>query len=152
MAKPRKMLGRAQDPAIQALMQQMDTQSAHTLAAWAIACARARYLPLFEAACPGDARPRAALDAAQAAQFGARTLREAKAAAREANACAKAPLPPAGEAAARACAVRRVDRGADLPAQDCDREAQREFAWLLDSLRAASVPDEPNPAKIRWNC
>ena len=77
MAKPRKMLGRAQDPAIQALMRQMDTQSAHTLAAWAIACARARYLPLFEAACPGDARPRAALDAAQAAQSGARTLREA---------------------------------------------------------------------------
>ena len=33
MAKPRKMLGRAQDPAIQALMRQMDTQSAHTLAA-----------------------------------------------------------------------------------------------------------------------
>ena len=92
MAKPRKMLGRAQDPAIQALMRQMDTQSAHTLAAWAIACARARYLPLFEAACPGDARPRAALDAAQAAQSGACTLREAKAAAREANACAKAPL------------------------------------------------------------
>ena len=49
MAKPRKMLGRAEDPAIQALMRQMDTQSAHTLAAWAIACARARYLPLFEA-------------------------------------------------------------------------------------------------------
>ena len=157
MAKPRKMLGRAQDPAIQALMRQMDTQSAHTLAAWAIACARARYLPLFEAACPG-----------------ARTLREAKAAAREANACAKALLPPAGEAAARACAVAAsalwnpasalgmvfygaaasvyAAHGADLPAQDCDREAQREFAWLLDSLRAASVPDEPNPAKIRWNC
>ena len=196
MAKPRKMLGRAQDPAIQALMRQMDTQSAHTLAAWAIACARARYLPpsaahsrksgasiacararylpLFEAACPGDARPRAALDAAQAAQSGARTLREAKAAAREANACAKAPLPPAGEAAARACAVAAsalwnpasalgmvfygaaasvyAAHGADLPAQDCDREAQREFAWLLDSLRAASVPDEPNPAKIRWTC
>ena len=37
MAKPRKMLGRAEDPAIQALMRQMDTQSAHTLAAWAIA-------------------------------------------------------------------------------------------------------------------
>ncbi len=174
MAKPRKMLGRAEDPAIQALMRQMDTQSAHTLAAWAIACARARYLPLFEAACPGDARPRAALDAAQAAQSGARPLREAKAAAREANACAKAPLPPAGEAAARACAVAAsalwnpasalgmvfygaaasvyAAHGADLPAADCDREAQREFAWLLDSLRAASVPDEPNPAKIRWNC
>ncbi len=174
MAKPRKMLGRAEDPAIQALMRQMDTQSAHTLAAWAIACARARYLPLFEAACPGNARPRDALDAAQAAQSGARTLREAKAAAREANACAKAPLPPAGEAAARACAVAAsalwnpasalgmvfygaaasvyAAHGADLPAQDCDREAQREFAWLLDSLRAASVPDEPNPAKIRWNC
>ncbi len=105
------MLGRAQDPAIQALMRQMDTQSAHTLAAWAIACARARYLPLFEAACPGDARPRDALDASVYAAH-----------------------------------------GADLPAQDCDREAQREFAWLLDSLRAASVPDEPNPAKIRWNC
>ena len=149
MAKPRKMLGRAEDPAIQALMRQMDTQSAHTLAAWAIACARARYLPLFEAACPGDARPRAALDAAQAAQSGARTLREAQAAAREANACAKAPLPPAGEAAAASV---YAAHGADLPAQDCDREAQREFAWLLDSLRAASVPDEPNPAKIRWNC
>ena len=81
MAKPRKMLGRAEDPAIQALMRQMDTQSAHTLAAWAIACARARYLPLFEVACPGDARPRAALDAAQAAQSGACTLREAEAAA-----------------------------------------------------------------------
>ena len=117
---------------------------------------------------------RAALDAAQAAQSGACTLREANAAAREANACAKAPFPPAGEAAARACAVAAsalwnpasalgmvfygaaasvyAAHGADLPAQDCDREAQREFAWLLDSLRAASVPDEPNPAKIRWNC
>lgn len=155
MAKPRKMLGRAEDPAIQALMRQMDTQSAHTLAAWAIACARARYLPLFEAACPGDARPRAALDAAQAAQSGARTLREAKAAARACAVAASALWNPAsalGMVFYGAAASVYAAHGADLPAQDCDREAQREFAWLLDSLRAASVPDEPNPAKIRWNC
>lgn len=129
MAKPRKMLGRAQDPAIQALMRQMDTQSAHTLAAWAIACARARYLPLFEAACPGDAR--ACAVAASALWNPASAL---------------------GMVFYGAAASVYAAHGADLPAQDCDREAQREFAWLLDSLRAASVPDEPNPAKIRWNC
>lgn len=33
-----------------------------------------------------------------------------------------------------------------------DDLAREELEQALEELRAASVPDEPNPAKINWNC
>ncbi len=33
-----------------------------------------------------------------------------------------------------------------------DNLARAELEQALEELRAVSVPDEPNPAKINWNC
>ena len=33
-----------------------------------------------------------------------------------------------------------------------DDLARAELEQALEELRAVSVPDEPNPAKINWNC
>ena len=52
--KLRKMLGKMDSPECQALMRQMETQSKQTLAAWAVAYAKERYLPLYQSAYPAE--------------------------------------------------------------------------------------------------
>ena len=54
--KLRKMLGKMDSPECQALMRQMETQSKQTLAAWAVAYAKERYLPLYQSAYPAEER------------------------------------------------------------------------------------------------
>ena len=63
--KTRKMLGAAEDPHILALMRQIETQSKETLAKWCLDYAQAVLLPLYEERCPGDLRPRHAVEAAR---------------------------------------------------------------------------------------
>ena len=65
-SKPRKMLGDVYAPYIQSLMRLIETQSKPTLVRWSVGYARLYLLPLYEAAVSGDARPRLALDAADA--------------------------------------------------------------------------------------
>ena len=64
--KLRKMLGKMDSPECQALMRQMETQSKQTLAAWAVAYAKERYLPLYQSAYPAEERLPAALEACAA--------------------------------------------------------------------------------------
>ena len=58
MAKLRKMLGRADDPEVVALMRLIETQSRRTLACFAADYARENWLPVYEARCPQDSRVR----------------------------------------------------------------------------------------------
>ncbi|MBI5610717.1 MAG: hypothetical protein HY902_17705, partial [Deltaproteobacteria bacterium] len=74
----------------------------HTLALWAADCAEA-VVTSFEAACPGDPRPRHAIEAARAWVRGEIRVGQARSFALAAHAAAReAPEGPA-RAAARAC-------------------------------------------------
>lgn len=170
------MLGDWQDPAVQSLMRLMETQSKVTLAHWALDYAQAHMLPIYQKAYPGDSRPEAAMNAARRWLAGEIKLPEAKgiilndchAAAREADAH------PAAQAAARACgqsasiihapthclglyfygaAAQAYDQlGLDAAQDVYDAFALEECARLEAALRAIAVEDEPNPAKLKWNC
>ncbi len=176
MRKPRKMLGKADSPYIISLMRTIETQSKSTIANWCINYAEAYILPVFEKACPGDSRPRMALDASRRWLDGKAKLPEVKniilnechAAARELD------DRPAAQAAARACgqaaacfhtpthslglafygaAAIAYDRVGTAETPDVyDRIAADECAKMEDALRTVSVENEPAPAKINWNC
>ena len=176
MSKPRKMLGNADSPYIVSLMRLIETQSKATIAAWCLGYAETNILPIFERRCPGDRRPRMALDASRDWFEGRKKLPEVKsiilnechAAARELES------DPAAQAAARACgqaaacfhtpthslglafygaAAIAYDRlGTGEKPEVYDRIAAEECGKMEAALRAVAVEDEPNPAKIVWRC
>ena len=174
--KLRKMLGAADSPYIVSLMRMIDTQSKATIANWCMDYCEAHILPIFERHCPGDSRPRAAIDAARDWFQGKKKLPEVKhiilhechAAARELD------DNPAAQAAARACgqasacfhtpthslglafygaAAIAYDRvGLEAVPEVYDRIAAEECAKMEAALKAVSVENEPNPAKLKWGC
>lgn len=176
MAKLRKMLGAAASPYIVSLMRLIETQSKETIASWCMDYCEAHILPIFEKYCPGDDRPRRAIAAARDWFEGKKKLPEVKniilgechAAARELN------DDPVAQAAARACgqaaacfhtpthslglafygtAAIAYDRvGLDKTPDIYDQIAAEECAKMEAALRAVAVENEPNPAKINWNC
>ena len=176
MPKLRKMLGGADSPYIVSLMRLIETQSKATIATWCLDYTETNILPIFERRCPDDGRPRMALEASRDWFEGRNKLSEVKsiilnqchAAARELEA------DPAAQAAARACgqaaacfhtpthslglafygaAAIAYDRaGTGESAEVYDRIAAEECAKMEAALRAIAVEDEPNPAKIKWNC
>lgn len=176
MNKLRKMLGSADSPYIVSLMRLIETQSKITIARWCLDYAEENILPIFERRCPGDGRPRMALDASRDWFEGKKKLPEVKAiilnqchaAARELDA------DPAAQAAARTCgqaaacfhtpthslglafygaAAIAYDRvGTSESAEVYGRIAAEECAKMEDALRAIAVENEPNPAKINWRC
>ena len=175
MAKLRKMLGRADDPEVVALMRLIETQSRRTLACFAADYARENWLPVYEARCPQDSRVRGALDAAAAWARGEIKAAPAKERIRAAVCAAQeAQEDPAAQAAARAAAtaagvmgtptnalgmcfygaaaVAYHTLGVNAPAGEYDGAAAREFMRIHKALSRAAVPDEANPAKINWNC
>lgn len=62
--KLRKMLGDANAPSAVALRDLIDTQSKDTIRKWCLDYAETKILPIFEKHCPGDDRPRSAVNAA----------------------------------------------------------------------------------------
>ena len=170
------MLGAADSPYILSLMRLIDTQSKATIAGWCMDYAQENLLPIFERRCPGDPRPRQAIAAARDWFEGKRKLREVRdvilnachAAARELD------DDPAAQAAARACgqasacfhtpthslglafygsAAIAYDRyGINESAEFYDRIAAEECAKMEAALRDIAIENEPNPAKINWNC
>jgi len=174
--KLRKTLGDVNAPSVVALMDLIDTQSKDTIRKWCLCYAEDMILPLFEKYCPGDERPRNAVRTAREYIDGNvkfqvvrnTILNECHAAARELD------DNPVGQAAARAvgqgsavvhtlthslglffyaAAAVAYDRvGFDA---DADVYAQIAEEVCLDytaALRAVAVEDEPNPAKLKWNC
>lgn len=176
MPKLRKMLGAADAPYIVSLMRLIETQSKATIANWCMAYCEANILPIFEKHCPGDDRARSAIAAARDWFDGKKKLPEVKniilnechAAARELD------VNPAAQAAARACgqaaacfhtpthslglafygaAAIAYDRvGLSEKPEVYDQIAAKECAKMEAALRAVAVENEPNPAKIKWNC
>lgn len=176
MAKLRKMLGRPDDPGVRALMAAIETQNKRTIARWAAETAAARYLPVYQKAFPADTRLRALTESALKCAAGEIPLTALKAELRPARGI-PAEAAPGGEAAVAAaravvtaCGVMGTPTnalgfafygaaagaydtlGTGASAEACDRYAAAEFDALLAGLRAASVPDEPDPVKINWNC
>lgn len=176
MKKLRKMLGAADSPYIISLMRLIETQSKATIAQWCLGYTEEHVLPIFERRCPGDGRPRMALDASRDWFEGKKKLPEVKniilnechAAARELDG------DPAAQAAARACgqaaacfhtpthslglafygaAAIAYDRaGLAESAEIYDGIAAEECAKMEAALRSIAVENEPNPAKINWRC
>lgn len=156
-------------------MKLIETQSKTTLARWAVDYAERTVLPLWSKRCPDDPRPQNALDAARAWLSGAIKLPQAKtailachAAARESdkNAAAQAAARAIGQCASTihsaghciglalygAIALAYDALGTDAPFERIEQRAAAECGRMLDALRAVSVEDEPNPAKINWTC
>jgi len=172
----RKMLGDVNAPSCVALRQLIDTQSRDTIRTWCLNYATETMLPIFERHCPGDSRPRNAIDAARAYLAGEVKfpvvkdiiLNQCHAAARELE------DNPTAQAAARAvgqgsAVVHTLSHSFGLyfyaaAAVAYDRIGLAEEDWAYsaiaeevcrdytNALRAVAVRDEPNPAKVKWSC
>ncbi len=175
MIKTRKMLSDWQATYIQTLMKLIETQSKVTLANWAVDYSRDVILPLWYKHYPDDKRPQNALSAAREWLSGTIKLPYAKAeilkchsAARDAegNPVAQASARSIAQCAstihsARHCiglafygslAVSYDKLGTDAPWDQIEQCAAEECTRMEAALRAISVEDEPNPAKIDWKC
>lgn len=175
MPKIRKMLNDWEAPYIQSLMRLIETQSKSTLANWAIDYADRFILPIWSKHYPEDPRPRNALDAARQWLSGRIKLPQAKPVILECHAAAReAGEVPAAQAAARAigqcastihsarhciglalygaAAVAYDTLGTHASWEQVEQCAADECGRMLDALRAVSVDNEPNPAKINWKC
>lgn len=175
-AKLRKMLGKADSPYIIGLMRLIETQSKITLVNWCLDYAEENILPIYEKHCPGDERPKHALDAAREWLDGKVKLpyvkniilNECHAAAREldcdpaaqaaartigqAAACIHTPTHSLGLAFYGAAAIAYDRLGVNETAEVYDAVAAEECAKMEAALRSVCVKDEPNPAKINWHC
>lgn len=175
MAKTRKMLSDWRAPYIQSLMKLIETQSKTTLANWAIDYSEQVLLPLWSKSYPDDLRPQNALNAAREWLSGAMKLPQAKPAILECHSAAReAGDNPVAQAAARAIgqsastihsarhciglafygalAVAYDRLGTDASWEQIEQFAADECGRMEAALRAVSVEDEPNPAKIDWKC
>jgi hypothetical protein len=171
----RKMLGDWRSPSVQSMMRLIETQSKTTIAAWCIPYAEQHVLPIYERSFPNDARPRTALRLAKDWLDGKVKLPAVKkavldchAAAREAesNPAAQAAARTAGQAAATvhtpthslglvfygAAAIAYDQIGINAKPDEYDRFAAEVCARMEAALRSIAVENEPNPAKINWNC
>ena len=174
--KLRKTLGDVNSFSAVALRNLIDTQSKNTIRKWCLGYAEAKILPIFEKRRPGDSRPRSAVNAAYEyldgrAKFPAVKniiLNECHAAARELDG------DPAAQAAARAvgqgsavvhapthslglyfyaAAAVAYDRvGIDADDEEYAKIAEEVCRDYTDALRAIAVENEPNPARLKWNC
>jgi hypothetical protein len=175
-SKLRKMLGALDWDCIISLMRLIETQSKKTLANWCLDYAEEYLLPIYQKHYPGDNRPKLALDASRDWFEGKVKLPEVKnlilnechSAAREAEGN------PAAQAAARACgqasacfhtpthslgiawygsAAIAYDRaGVEATQEIYDCIAKEEITKMEAALRSIAIENEPNPAKIKWNC
>lgn len=173
MSKTRKLLNDWDAYYIQSLMKLIETQSKSTLVHWSVDYAEEVLLPLWSKHYPNDLRPQNALLAARDWLEGKIKLPVAKkqildchAAAREAegNPVAQAAARAIGQCAstihsARHCiglalygalAVAYDTLGTKAPWEQLEQCAAVECGRMLEALRAMSINDEANPAKINW--
>lgn len=175
MAKARKMLSNWEASYIQDLVALIETQSKNTLANWAMDYSSQVMLPLWEKYYPNDKRPKNAIEAGRQWLLGEIKMPEAKKSILECHEAAReAEAYPVAMAAARAIgqssatihvarhciglalygslAVAYDTLGLDAPwalLEDC---AALECGRMLEKLRQVFVENEPNPAKISWEC
>jgi hypothetical protein len=172
----RKMLGDVNAPSVVTLRELIDTQSKDTIRNWCLLYAESKILPIFEKHCPGDDRPRNAINAAHDYLDGKVKfpivkdiiLNECHAAAREldSNPAAQAAARAVGQGSAvvhtlthslglffYAAAAVAYDRvGIDANEDTYTKIAEEVCLDYIAALRCVAVEDEPNPAKLKWNC
>jgi hypothetical protein len=175
MAKLRKMLGAADSTYILSLMKAIETQSNETIANWCIEYAEKSILYIYEKYYPEDNRLQNALNGARECVSVKIKVPELKKLVSEVrNAAKEADKKPAAQAAARtvaqaagsfytpthslglvfygAAAIAYDRVGLDEKAEVYEIIAAEECAKMEAALRAISVKNEPNPAKISWYC
>jgi len=174
--KLRKTLGDVNAPSTVVLKNLIDTQSKDTIRKWCLGCAADKILPIFEKHCPGDERPRNAVNAAYDYLGGKIKftvvkdviLNECHAAAREldANPAAQAAARAVGQGSAvvhslthslglffYAAAAVAYDRvGVDAPEKVYVEIAEEVCLDYTEALQVIAVDNEPNPARLKWNC
>jgi hypothetical protein len=157
-------------------MRAIETQSKATIAGWCLDYCERHILPVFEKRRPGDTRPRTALNASRDWFEGKKKLPEVRniilnechAAAREldgdpaaqaaaracgqAAACFHAPTHSLGLAFYGAAAIAYDRAGPNETDETYDQIAAHECAKMEAALREVYIENEPNPAKINWNC
>ena len=160
---------------IQSFMRLIETQSKETIAKWCISYTQTNLLPLWTNEFPKDSRPADTLTAAYDYLNGKIKLADAKkqitecrAAAREAegshiaqgaartiDAAASAIHNPAGSISIAfygALTIAYSKKGLDAPWEELEQVAIEECHKMMDSFAKIAILDEPNPAKIKWNC
>jgi len=174
--KIRKMLGDVNSLSAVTLRNLIDTQSKDTIRKWCLGYAEEKVLPIFEKHCPGDNRPRNAVNAAHEYLDGKVKfpvvkdiiLNQCHQAAREldANPVAQAAARAVGQGSAvvhtlthslglffYAAAAVAYDRvGLDASEEVYAEIAEEVCLDYTNALRALAVENEPNPAKLKWNC
>jgi hypothetical protein len=174
--KLRKMLGDVYAPSAVALRELIDTQSKDTIRKWCLDYAETKILPIFEKHCPGDDRPRNAVNAAHDYLDGKAKfpvvkniiLNECHQAARklDANPIAQAAARAVGQGssvvhtlthslglffyAAAAVAYDRI--GLEASEDEYAGIAEEVCLDYTAALRDVAIENEPNPAKLKWNC
>ena len=176
MKKLRKMIGDVNSPSVTTLMHLIDTQSKETIRKWCLGYAEEKILPIFEKHCPGDGRPRNAVNTTHEyldgkCKFPAVKniiLNNCHAAARglDANPTAQAAARAVGQGTAvvhtlthslglffYAAAAVAYDR-VGLEATDDIYAAIAEEVCLdyTNELQKIAEENEPNPVKLKWNC
>ena len=175
MKKLRKMLGKADSPYIVSLMRLIETQNKNTIVKWCNEYARENVLYIDKKDYPEDLRLENALNATEDWLKGSIKLTEAKKFIKEAQIAAKeAEGNPAAQAAARtivattttintitsclglafygSAAIAYSSLGIEEKSDIYDKIAAEECKKMEEALRKISIEDEPNPAKINWNC
>lgn len=176
MKKLRKMIGKYNDEHIVELMQLIETQSKETIAKWCMDYAEAVILPIYKKYYPNDNRPQMALDASRDWFKGLKKLPEVKdiilnschQAAREAGdepaaqaaartigqaaACFHTPTHSLGLAFYGGAAVAYDKLGVEATDEEYNIIALEEVIKMTEALRKVAIENEPNKAKIKWNC
>ena len=175
MPKYRKMLNDWDAVHIQAIVHAVEGQSKETLIQWTTDYAERVMLPLWETYCPQDTRPKEAIEAARAWVRKEIKLPAAKAVILQChNAARDCEGNPAAQAAARAIgqsastihaathcmglplygavAVGYENAGWDASWDSVHEQAILECARMIKALEEISIPDDPNPAKLNWQC
>ena len=174
--KIRKMLGDVNAPHTVALRELIDSQSKDTIRKWCLDYAENKILPIYEKHCPGDNRPRNAVNAAHDYLAGKVRfpvvkdiiLNKCHTAAREldGNPAAQAAARAVGQGtavvhtlthslglffyAAAAIAYDRV--GLNAAVEVYAQIAEEVCLDYTSALRTVAVENEPNPVKLKWNC
>jgi hypothetical protein len=176
MTKRRKTLGDVNAKSTVELRELIDTQSKDTIIKWCLSYAEKNILPVFEKYCPDDKRPRHAVKAAHDYIDGKVKFPEVKniilnechAAAREleGNPAAQAAARAVGQGSAvvhtlthslglffYAAAAVAYDRvGLEASNDVYDKIAEEVCRDYTKALRSVAIKNEPNPAKLKWNC
>lgn len=175
MAKLRKMLGDINDSIVVSLMKLIETQSADTLARWALSYVENNVISIFKREYPNDKRLNCVILATKEYLNGEKTLKDLKNIIKEGKevikdvddnvlglastravltACSTkySPASALGYTFYSVAAIVYDKIGLLESKEIYDSLAKEEFNKILESLKLVAVINETNPIKVNWNC